>query len=110
MTESRRTGLCIQMEKYCTGISRNNIIITDPKEADGLTGMLIDEDLAKEIVADKAAHGTMEFMAVQLLQRVAHTYRHDLESFFYALLWICACRAWKRGFRCRVTDRPKKAS
>ena len=30
-------------------ISGNNIIITDPKEADGLTGMLIDEDLAKEI-------------------------------------------------------------
>lgn len=30
-------------------ISENNIIITDPKEADGFTGMLIDEDLAKEI-------------------------------------------------------------
>lgn len=27
----------------------NNIIITDPKEADGFTGILIDEDLAKEI-------------------------------------------------------------
>jgi len=30
-------------------VSENNIIITDPKEADGFTGMLIDEDLAKEI-------------------------------------------------------------
>ena len=30
-------------------ISENNIIITDPKEADSFTGMLIDMDLAKEI-------------------------------------------------------------
>lgn len=78
-------------------ISENNIIITDPKEADDFTGMLIDEDLAKEIGSGRsgARHqtGTMEFMAIQVLQRVAHTYRHDLESFFYVLLWICARRA-----------------
>ena len=46
-------------------ISENNIIITDPKEADGFTGMLIDEDLAKEIGSRRsgARHqtGTMEF-------------------------------------------------
>lgn len=59
-------------------ISENNIIITDPKEADGFKGMLIDEDLAKEIGSGRggARHqtGTMEFMAIQVLQRVAHTY------------------------------------
>ncbi|MCJ1425542.1 hypothetical protein MMC29_003442 [Sticta canariensis] len=93
-------------------ISENNIIITDPKEADGFTGMLIDEDLAKEIGSERsgARHqtGTMEFMAIQVLQRVAHSYRHDLESFFYVLLWICARRTWEREFLCSADDRPKR--
>lgn len=93
-------------------ISENNIIITDPKEADGFKGMLIDEDLAKEIGSGRsgARHqtGTMEFMAIQVLQRVAHTYRHDLESFFYVLIWICARRAWEREFLCSADDRPKR--
>lgn len=69
-------------------ISKNNIIITDPKTADGFTGMLIDLDLA--IVGGErsgARHqtGTMEFMAIDVLRGVKHTYRHDLESFFYVL-------------------------
>ncbi|KAL8673853.1 MAG: hypothetical protein Q9168_001718 [Polycauliona sp. 1 TL-2023] len=93
-------------------ISENNIIITDPKEADGFTGMLIDVDLAKEIGSGRsgARHqtGTMEFMAIQVLQRVAHTYRHDLESFLYVLLWMCARRAWEREFKCKPEDRPKR--
>ena len=29
--------------------------------------------------------GTMEFMAIELLKGTAHTYRHDLESFFLRL-------------------------
>ena len=94
-------------------ISENNIIITDPKETDGFTGMLIDEDLAKEIGSGRsgARHqtGTMEFLAIQVLQRVAHTYRHDLESFFYVLLWICARRAWEREFLCSAVDRPRES-
>ena len=32
-------------------ISENNIIITDPENADGNSGMLIDLDLAKKLVA-----------------------------------------------------------
>lgn len=68
-------------------ISENKIIITDPKKANGFTGMLIDVDLAKEVGSGRtgARHqtGTMEFiMSIQVLRRVAHTYRHDLESFF----------------------------
>ena len=93
-------------------ISENNIIITDPKEADGFKGMLIDEDLAKEIGSGRsgARHqtGTMEFMAIEVLQRIAHTYRHDLESFFYVLLWMCARRTWEREFKCKPEDRPKR--
>ena len=34
--------------------------------------------------------GIMEFMAIDVLCGVEHIYRHDLESFFYVLLWICA--------------------
>lgn len=94
-------------------ISEYNIIITDPKkQADGFSGMLIDMDLAKEIGSGRsgARHqtGTMEFMAIQVLQRIAHTYRHDLESFFYVLLWICARRTWEREFLCSAVDRPKR--
>ena len=94
-------------------ISENNIIITDPKKTDGFTGMLIDLDLAIEIGAGRTGAqyltGTMEFMAIQVLQQVAHTYRHDLESFFYVLLWICARCVWEREFGCELADRPKKS-
>ena len=27
-----------------------------------------------------------------------HTYRHDLESFFYVLIWMCARQSWLNGF------------
>ena len=53
--------------------------------------------------------GTMEFMAIEVLQRAAHTYRHDLESFFYVLLWICTRRAWEREFQCSSAERPKES-
>jgi hypothetical protein len=71
-------------------ISENNIIITDPIRTNGFSRILIDLNLAK-IVGSRpsgARHqtGTVEFMAIQVLQKAAHTYRHDLESFFYVLL------------------------
>ena len=53
--------------------------------------------------------GTLVFMAIQVLQGVAHTYRHDFESFFYVLVWICARRVWERGFQCRSADRPSRS-
>lgn len=83
-------------------ISSNNIIITKPETADGFEGMLIDLDLAKERDSSPSGArqitGTMQFMAVQVLQGVDHTYRHDLESFFYVLLWMCARQSWHNGF------------
>ena len=93
-------------------ISENNIIITDPKEANGFTGMLIDTEYGKENGSGRSGArqqtGTMEFMAIEVLRRVSHTYRHDLESFFYVLLWMCARRAWEREFECKLADRPKR--
>ncbi|KAF2454800.1 FunK1 protein kinase [Lineolata rhizophorae] len=91
---------------YLTGnilhrdISENNIIITDP-EKDGFQGVLIDLDLAKELRTGRSGArcrtGTMEFMAIEVLLGISHTYRHDLESFFYVLLWLCARRGWEKS-------------
>ncbi|KAI9782551.1 MAG: hypothetical protein M1816_001848 [Peltula sp. TS41687] len=79
-------------------ISENNIIITNPEDADGFKGMLIDLDLAKEVGSGRSGArcqtGTMEFMAIEVLLNVDHTYRHDLESFFYVLIWQCGRRGW----------------
>ena len=93
-------------------ISENNIIITDPTTTKGFSGILIDLDLAKIIGSGPsgARHqtGTVEFMAIQVLQKAAHTYRHDLESFFYVLLWLCARRAWELEFQCKSSKRPQQ--
>ncbi|EEH20420.1 hypothetical protein PABG_02679 [Paracoccidioides brasiliensis Pb03] len=81
-------------------ISENNIIITNPEKTDGYSGMLIDLDLAKEVGSERSGAryrtGTMEFMAIEVLLNVDHTYRHDLESFFYVLIWQCARNSWRK--------------
>jgi hypothetical protein len=55
--------------------------------------MLIDLDLAKELdgLPSGASHrtGTMQFMAIEVLQGKGLIYRHDLESFFYVFTWMC---------------------
>lgn len=90
-------------------ISGITIIITGAAMTNGLTSMLIDLHLAKAAgVGAWHQTVTMEFMAIQMFQRVAHIYRHDLESFFYVLLWICARRTWEREFLCSADDRPKR--
>ncbi|KGQ00835.1 hypothetical protein PAAG_12500 [Paracoccidioides lutzii Pb01] len=62
--------------------------------------MLIDLDLAKEVESEQSsAHyqtDTKKFMAIEVLLNVDHTYRHDLESFFYVLIWQCAHRSWEK--------------
>ncbi|TEY37182.1 hypothetical protein BOTCAL_0526g00030 [Botryotinia calthae] len=74
-------------------ISENNIIITEATTKEDYIGMLIDLDLAKELdsLPSGASHrtGTMQFMAIEVLQGKGHTYRHDLESFFYVFIWMC---------------------
>jgi serine/threonine protein kinase len=82
-------------------ISENNVIITDAENEGEPKGMLIDLDLAKELDSGPsgARHrtGTMEFMAIEVLEGTAHTYRHDLESFFYAFIWVVIRYGQERG-------------
>ncbi|KAL7893021.1 serine/threonine-protein kinase Sgk2 [Trichoderma sp. SZMC 28014] len=105
LLEGLRDAVKVHQSLYTDGeilhrdISENNIIITNPSNADGFKGMLIDLDLAEEEDKDPsgARHrtGTMEFMAIEVLLGLSHTYRHDLESFFYVLIWLCARRGWE---------------
>jgi hypothetical protein len=71
-------------------ISENNVIITEAKNG-GPRGMLIDLDLAKQLGSGASGAryrtGTMEFMAIGVLEGEERTYRHDLESIFYVFLW-----------------------
>ena len=94
-------------------ISENNIIITKVEKTGAFAGMLIDLDLAKELGSGRsgARHqtGTMEFITIKVLRGTDHTYRHDLESFFYVLLWILARRVWEREFFCSTANRPKES-
>ncbi|OWT42265.1 serine/threonine-protein kinase Sgk2 [Pochonia chlamydosporia 170] len=104
LLEGLRDAIKVHQSLYTDGkilhrdISENNIIITNPGNADGFKGMLIDLDLAKEEGKGPsgARHrtGTMEFMAIEVLLGISHTYRHDLEAFFYVLIWLCARRGW----------------
>ncbi|KAG9245612.1 hypothetical protein BJ878DRAFT_533795 [Calycina marina] len=74
-------------------ISENNIIITELPAEEAPKGRLIDFDLAKELdtMPSGARHrtGTMQFMAIEVLEGKGHTYRHDLESFFFVFVWMC---------------------
>lgn len=77
-------------------ISLYNIMltsITHPRP-DGMHGFLIDLDMAVQTAPPRpsgALHrtGTVEFMAIGVLHGVPHTYRHDLESFWYVFIWLC---------------------
>jgi Fungal protein kinase len=86
-------------------ISKRNTIVTDPKRT-GFIGML---DLGKELSSGRSGVrcriGTMEFMAIEVLLGVSHTYLHDLESFFYVPIWQCARRGWE--FLNKPTDQFK---
>ncbi|KAI1172842.1 FunK1 protein kinase [Nemania sp. FL0916] len=72
-------------------ISPGNMIIVDSREETMLTGILIDLDSAIEISSgaeiESSIIGTRPFMAIGVLKREQHTYRHDLESFLYVFLW-----------------------
>ncbi|KAL7930844.1 kinase-like domain-containing protein [Trichoderma chlorosporum] len=115
-----RDGIKAHQSLYTVGnilhrdISPNNIIITDPTIADGFQGMLIDLDLAKvkDSEPSGARHqtGTMQFMAIEVLCTTDHTYRHDLESFFYVLLWMCARQSWSRDKKFAGQEKPPQDS
>ncbi|KAK7414093.1 hypothetical protein QQX98_007036 [Neonectria punicea] len=106
LLETMRDAIKAHQSLYTTGnilhrdISPNNIIITRPTTADGFKGMLIDLDMAKMRDSGPSDQtGTLQFMAIEVLRSKGdHTYRHDLESFFYVLLWLCARQSWWNGF------------
>ncbi|KAG6262870.1 hypothetical protein E4U49_002779 [Claviceps purpurea] len=79
-------------------ISPHNIIITRSATADDFKGMLIDLDMSCTLESDQdgASHavGTLPYMATEVLLKIDHTYRHDVESFFYVLLCMCGREAW----------------
>jgi hypothetical protein len=85
-------SLCYGGKMLHWDISENDIIVTDAEGEGDPRGMPIDLDLVKELDSglSGARHwtGTMEFMAIEVLKGKAHTYRHDLDSFFYVFLWI----------------------
>ncbi|KAF8502887.1 hypothetical protein F5888DRAFT_1607674, partial [Russula emetica] len=88
-------------------ISPGNILIAcddeldhnDPHESKIQGGLLIDWDLSKVIDRDdehsgstarqQTRTGTWQFMAAELIERpkIRHTFSHDLESFFWVLMW-----------------------
>ena len=96
-------------------VSLNNIILTDRKQNSGRLGMLIDLDLAvlvgedgkNETSEERNMTGTLEYMAIQILEGairketagIDHTYRHDLESFFYVFLSLCIHYGWPEGMK-----------
>ncbi|KAJ3490897.1 hypothetical protein NLG97_g5694 [Lecanicillium saksenae] len=71
-------------------ISAGNIILVGGACGEQPKGILIDLDSTilrdEEPEDDGSIVGTRVYMAVGVLQGEAHTYRHDLESFFYVLL------------------------
>ena len=99
-------------------VSKNNIIITDPEEAEGSSGVLIDMDLAAKVKEDgtnerseaQQMTGTLEFIAIEVLEMalphathdLEHTYRHDLESLLYVFLDICISCGWPDGKKWKV--------
>ena len=86
-------------------ISENNIIITD-RARTGLSGVLIDMDLAKELGKGRSGArrgiGTVEFMAIEVLLNEDHTYWHDLEIILLRVTlamrpsWVGVCRQPER--------------
>ncbi|CAH0019280.1 unnamed protein product [Clonostachys rhizophaga] len=75
-------------------ISINNLMINEDEENPSWRAFLIDLDLAikEQHEGDSGARektGTMPFMSIGVLLGEQHSFMHDLESFFWVLLWIC---------------------
>lgn len=76
-------------------ISEHNILINEDPEDPSWPAFLIDFDVATSIVdmqnlgTERLRVGTREFMALGVLLGEARSFMHDLESFFWVLVWIC---------------------
>ncbi|KAK3168273.1 hypothetical protein OEA41_004719 [Lepraria neglecta] len=83
-----RTGM-IQCD-----ISTGNLMMNEDDGNPSWPSFLIDLDLAikeqrLESSGAKGKTGTRAFMAIGVLYNEKHSFRHDLESFFWVLFWIC---------------------
>ncbi|KAL1755708.1 hypothetical protein FB107DRAFT_190840, partial [Schizophyllum commune] len=97
-TTAAHYNLFMQKKALHCDISEQNIMLR-PKDADERIrrGLLIDLDCATFVSgpfsAGPTGHraGTVPFMSTSLLlqPRAPHVAAHDLESFFYVLMWIC---------------------
>ncbi|OJJ75837.1 hypothetical protein ASPBRDRAFT_51544 [Aspergillus brasiliensis CBS 101740] len=75
-------------------ISTGNLLLNEEGDSRSWQAFLIDLDLAIE---DHPAQpsgaegktGTRPFMTIGLLLGEKHSFMHDLESFFWVILWIC---------------------
>lgn len=80
-------------------IFKNNITIIDFKRTDDVMSMLIDLNLVKKLNSDSSDArrriDTMKFMTIEMLLEISHIYQHDLESFFYVLIWQCDRHEWR---------------
>ncbi|KAG5651797.1 hypothetical protein H0H81_007383, partial [Sphagnurus paluster] len=100
---------------YTTGrilhrdLSENNLMFKKSSDG-GVKGILNDWDMASkvdetdQVESSTAQHrtGTLPFMARDLLidgNPPPHLYRHDLESFFYILIWAALRYDFKSGTR-----------
>lgn len=75
-------------------ISTGNLILNEDVGNPSWSAFLIDLDLSIEEQRERASGargktGTRAFMAIGLLLGEQHLFRHDLESFFWVLFWIC---------------------
>ena len=69
--------------------------------------VLVGEDGKNETSEERNMMGTLEYMAIQILEGATrketagtdHTYRHDLESFFYVFLSLCIRYGWPEGMK-----------
>ncbi|KAB8227915.1 protein kinase family protein [Aspergillus alliaceus] len=75
-------------------ISTSNLVLNDNEENPSWSAFLIDLDLAIQERRERPSGargktGTRAFMAIGLLLGEKHSFMHDLESFFWVILWIC---------------------
>ncbi|KAI5918445.1 hypothetical protein F4810DRAFT_704198 [Camillea tinctor] len=87
---SSRTALLSALEGCILhgDISANNLMINGDDSIPSWTSVLTDLDLAIKEQREGEA-GTKTFMAVGALLGEQRSFKHDLESFFWALFWIC---------------------
>ncbi|PKY05935.1 hypothetical protein P168DRAFT_250930 [Aspergillus campestris IBT 28561] len=75
-------------------ISTGNLILNKDGGKHSWPAFLIDLDLAikeqrEQPSGARGKTGTRAFMAIGLLLGEKHSFMHDLESFFWVILWIC---------------------